>query len=582
MVNKGAGMKRIKLEGKKFVKSFILSYILSFILGKYFNILTFPMFYVLWGGTFTLCYLHKPFQNRYKNLLILIYSVLFATSICIVRGMETKFSVDILVYIGGGGYWAYFLISRFIRTIIKNEICFLRKETSNRKWLIISAVLFISWLPYFLMNYPGFLTIDSYSTIKQNFFGQEITNHHPILFTLFVGACMRLGLVFGDYVVGVAFFSIIQMCITALVLSREIIWINSKISNCYFHKAIIFAFFAYNPLIAKYSLTMWKDILFALWLLAYIMILFEIVESDGEWLKKISRQILFVIIGLLIILGRNNGIYILVFVSLFTVICLKNCRKYILALSLCSIIIGLVIQGPVYRSMGWETTESVEAFAIPLQQISYTICENGEITEEQKKFVEQLLDIDEIKKSYNPYTVDPIKFNDNFNNEFLDRNKMEFIKIWMEMLPHNLELYIKAYLYETAGYWYTGAENGKIPTLYEMKSLPQFKFKSFLGEEVRDRVDTLTNNLIKLPGIAVLFNIASSVWLTLFYIVLMIITKKYKYIIPVLPLCALWGTMMVAAPTFCEFRYMYAFHITLPIVMVMLFRKSEKKENCNI
>lgn len=62
MVNKGAGMKRIKLEGKKFAKSFLLSYILSFILGKYFNILTFPMFYVLWGGHLLYAIYINPFK----------------------------------------------------------------------------------------------------------------------------------------------------------------------------------------------------------------------------------------------------------------------------------------------------------------------------------------------------------------------------------------------------------------------------------------------------------------------------------------------------------------------------------------
>ncbi|HCR43190.1 MAG TPA: hypothetical protein DIV41_01290, partial [Ruminococcaceae bacterium] len=71
----------------------------------------------------------------------------------------------------------------------------------------------------------------------------------------------------------------------------------------------------------------------------------------------------------------------------------------------------------------------------------------------------RLLDEKTVREVYNPLTADNIKFNKNFDNEFLENNKAKFFKTWAGMFPHNVKEYIKAYCLETVGYWHIGTEN---------------------------------------------------------------------------------------------------------------------------
>ncbi|MCL2514231.1 MAG: hypothetical protein FWF08_10035, partial [Oscillospiraceae bacterium] len=72
-----------------------------------------------------------------------------------------------------------------------------------------------------------------------------------------------------------------------------------------------------------------------------------------------------------------------------------------------------------------------------------------------------------------------------------------------------------------------------------------------------------------------IYSIAFSVWLVFFYALVMFLKKRCAFILPVTPLVALWGTMMIAAPTFCEFRYMFSFHLALPFLFITLFLENK-------
>ena len=73
------------------------------------------------------------------------------------------------------------------------------------------------------------------------------------------------------------------------------------------------------------------------------------------------------------------------------------------------------------------------------------------------------------------------------------------------------------------------------------------------------------------PGLKYWYNIAFAVWAVLFMGVTLLLRRQYSKILPLLPLVLLWGTMLIATPTFCEFRYMYSFHLSLPVLVVYLF-----------
>ena len=75
---------------------------------------------------------------------------------------------------------------------------------------------------------------------------------------------------------------------------------------------------------------------------------------------------------------------------------------------------------------------------------------DGEVSEEDKAFLNQILPIKDWKDAYLVFVVDPIKWHENFNSEFLSEHKGEFIGTWLRILKNNFPEYVRAYLLETA------------------------------------------------------------------------------------------------------------------------------------
>ena len=234
----------------------------------------------------------------------------------------------------------------------------------------------------------------------------------------------------------------------------------------------------------------------------------------------------------------------------------------------------LVVQGPIYRLAGVRKSGFAESVGIPLQQIAYSVTQNGSMTPEQEQFISNLLPLEEIKASYHPNFSDTIKFHPNFNNEYLEAHKGEFFQVWLGMLPSNFVSYIKAYCTQTLGYWHTGTTNWLID---------RSVLENDLGIAQRDIIEQVTgidgqaiyNSYFQCvtgcPGLKYWYNIAFAVWAVLFMGVTLLLRRQYSKILPLLPLVLLWGTMLIATPTFCEFRYMYSFHLSLPVLVVYLF-----------
>ena len=443
-----------------------------------------------------------------------------------------------------------------------------------RSWLVRTLVIFVCWIPYFLTFYPGSGSSDSYDIVMQAWGGKPISNHHPVAFTLFVRFCLKIGTLFGGMQEGIAFFSIIQMLILALVFSACVEWLK----KWGVPKAVIWfatAFWALNPIIAVYSFTMWKDVLFGGWILLFVVCLYDIIRENSAYVSSAKNLTKLAVLSVITAFGRNNGIYVVVFVLVTVISVYRKYWRRLLPFSLIVIIAILTVQGPIYSLFGIKKSEFVESVSIPLQQVGHTVATDGEITGAQEDFIENLLNLDTIKEVYNPYSADAIKFNKGFSSGFLEEHKGEFLTVWAQMLPHNLKGYIEAFGMQTMGYWYTETANWKCT--FGLEYAEQY------GLDRTNFVQKLTgidsSNLIQdfvavndiIPAVSYLFKVALPVWIILFLIVLMICQKRAVQIISLVPLLGVWGTLMIAAPVYCEFRYMFSLHLAIPVLIAMLF-----------
>ena len=99
--------------------------------------------------------------------------------------------------------------------------------------------------------------------------------------------------------------------------------------------------------------------------------------------------------------------------------------------------------------------------SVPLVQMAATVVWNGNISEDEEEVLYAVLPEEKWRQNYAFAFVDPIKFDEHFDNLYLAAHKKEFLQTWASMLKKNLTIYVKAYLYHTYGNWSLAAYNTK-------------------------------------------------------------------------------------------------------------------------
>ncbi|MCQ2494025.1 MAG: DUF6020 family protein [Lachnospiraceae bacterium] len=201
----------------------------------------------------------------------------------------------------------------------------------KKPWVIgIIAGVFIlaCYIPGFLACYPGICSYDAGPQAMQ-IFTNEYYQHHPLVHTLLIKACLNIGMAIGgSYETGIAVYSIIQMLIFAAVFAFGISVAFRLISQksllwAYIWSVIVAVFcglFEYNRYMA---ITVTKDGLFAVFFLLQFVLFVCMLDKvgNGQKIKGLyaAYGISLVLCGVL----RNNAIYALaVVIPIEALICL--------------------------------------------------------------------------------------------------------------------------------------------------------------------------------------------------------------------------------------------------------------------
>jgi len=108
------------------------------------------------------------------------------------------------------------------------KLCRAYGTVDKKLWFAAAAVLFLAWLPYLLVYYPGFIFGDSLLSIGQALGKTELNNHHPVCYTLFLRICLRIGMAVKDVTFGCAVYTVLQMLYLALCLGYQVSWLRQK------------------------------------------------------------------------------------------------------------------------------------------------------------------------------------------------------------------------------------------------------------------------------------------------------------------------------------------------------------------
>lgn len=499
---------------------------------------------------------------------------------------------NILIFFGWLSIF-YIVLCVVIKKLLNVRVELSKREfiffTNNKRSIITVALfLILFWIIYYFIFYSGVVTQDTYYQLQQSLGFAPLTNHHPFAHTLIVGLFTKIGiLIFGNINSGIAFYTFIQMCTIAIIVSCCIKYLAYKNISIKV-RIIILLFYAIHPVIAIYSITVWKDIWMGVFNLTYVIVLYELILNPEKFFSSKKKMILLFINVLLILFSKATGIAI-IFLSLIAIIITqKTQRKKILAIFVCSIVIFYGINTASQKILGVKPAHIREALSVPIQQISRTIKYHyNELTEEEKNDFNEILPVDKLGELYYPIISDNTKRV--LNEDNVKKNPLKYIKRWIELGVKHPYTYVDSFLANTFGYWYPNTTYWIVTKedYFSMKNYWQDNnlFETINDEnlsnyEINETRNKLKENIVniidketrKVPVLGCLFSIGFYLWINLICLSVIIIKKEYKLLSIYFVLIANFFICLIS-PVYSEFRYAYPFLTTLPFIILFTVLK---------
>ena len=462
--------------------------------------------------------------------------------------------------------------SKIINKIKKTK---LYKLFLKHPFLFSLIFILICWLPYIISFYPSILSPDPSFQIKQYFKIPNkystyvvlldpnvlITNHHPVIHTLLLGTCVKIGKIINNVNLGFFIYSLIQTLILSSVLAYTIKFMNDlKLSKKYLLFSLVI--YSFVPIFPFYAMSAVKDVIFGSLIILYIITIYKLIKCDDIKIKNIVKIIILLI---LIILFRNNGIHVIVLSFPFLFFIDKKIRKKIklILIFLVIIIFNYSYNNIILPYFKITPTSVREMLSIPFQQTArYVKYHDREVTKEEKKAIDKLLNYDTLAKRYKSDISDPVK--NEFNRYYKKEDLNKYFRVWFKEFTKHPITYIEATIDNTYGYFYPLKTRWFIYYKYYDKVVEDgFDYHYNDLKESRKFLSYYGVSFPYIPVIGLIVNIAFNVWILIFMLVYLIYKKKYKSAIYLIPSYVLI-LVCIASPVNAYFRY------ALPYVFALM------------
>lgn len=445
---------------------------------------------------------------------------------------------------------------------------------------VVFAVVFLLVavidLSYLLLDlYPGVLTTDSFSTMRQilgmDGYDNVMPFWHTVTVQLFVQPVLRMC---GDINAAVAMFHGAQILFMAACFGYVIMTMYQMGVPTVLLIGT-FALYALLPHNIVYSVTLWKDIPFAGAAVLLVTALYRILKNIGtrQWLN----WTLFVIGALGFSLWRTNGWYAFVALTVLMVLLTgKRHKKLVVLMVVIAVLCGLLI-GPVLDLWQVQGTNFVEAFGIPMQQIARVLHNGRQLAAEDLEMLNRIFLVERTAEVYDPLTVDPVKF-ETFRYDqvpYLTENLADYIKLYLRIGAQYPRDYWQAWVEQTKGYW----NGGYIFWTYTLKmGENDLGIYQTPGENPVARLFAAWFRYVEKPQIFQCFaSIGLHVWALTACAIVNGLKKRQEGLLTV-PILVLIVGLWLGTPVFAEFRYAYPMILTMPMILAATLYEPEYVE----
>ncbi len=237
--------------------------------------------------------------------------------------------------------------------------------------------------------------------------------------------------------------------------------------------------------------------------------------------------------------------------------------------------IYVIVSGPCYTALGIESSEASEALGIPLNQMARVAAYDGEMTDEDREYLNSILPLEEYKNRYYPCTTDMLKWSEGFDNDALEDGIWSH---WFSMLVRNPRLYFEAWELQTFGFWAVNTEQQVGGYSWNISAGVPINTSQESVEDLRETLGVNPASMATDERLTDLFPVDSwSVpiswlfWTASYLLLATILCKKPMWGISLIPSIAIILTLFVATPTCYWPRYGALLQFCIPVYVVFVY-----------
>lgn len=445
------------------------------------------------------------------------------------------------------------------------------------------GLLLFCWLPWYICLFPGTVSNDSITQLKEIMGVVPLSNGNPVFQTALLAFFRWLGLLVHSADAGVALYVIVQAVLMAWLLGatlarigrgsapRWLMWVSA-------------AFYAFCPIFPVFAFCVGKDTNFAMAVLFFSLALWRVVHPPREERVSAGRTACLCLSAVLCALLRNAGMFLAGLALAVTLVwSLAGKRRAWPAPACglgCVLAVYAVVHLAVIPALHIAPMPETENYSVPLQQVARVAVSDG-LTPEQAEAVDRVLPVEKIRDAYNGELSDAVKAL--WRTDATEEDKRAFWRAWRGIVLANPSTALSATFHNTYGYLYPGYMSTIKPTLLigdqssrtaSVKGLYDYSVNP-LSAYAKALTDRLSQNplyrAIAAPG---LYG-----WITLFAAVCLMKKRRGKQLLCAVPaLFALAGCLLSAVNGY--FRYAMPLYLCAPFLLwlVSTAGREEKKE----
>lgn len=290
-------------------------------------------------------------------------------------------------------------------------------------------IILVGAVCYWLAYYPGGFNLDALGQWEQAHGDAPLNNWHPIFTTLIYKFLISIYDSFA-FCIGV---QIVIFSLSTSFLLYELYNIGIK----YRYLIMSAIYIAISPAINKNNICMYKDVYYTITVIWLLVLFIKICISNGQWLKKNVNIISLCVLFILSALIRHNAIFLIStsIVTLFIVY--KESRKRLVILAGVTILVLVVIEGPLLRLFNVRQHDNVvgESVGVPMAiMVNAYIFDEEYVPDEVRQFVEDIAPREAWERCYLTGEWDSCKWEFGGTKLFKNESITHFVQLCLKTI----------------------------------------------------------------------------------------------------------------------------------------------------